>query len=63
LDRFYDSHLGEIRVMTSGKVKNELTGTNWEGQFEALDGSKLREEKFLNVFQQYGVYLFTTASK
>ena len=55
-DRFYGSRPGEIWVMTSGKVKNELTGTGWEGQFQELDSSGLAEGKYLNVFQKHSVY-------
>src|SRR5574341_23067 len=58
LGKLYHPSQDEIRVITSKKVRNELQGTEWEGNFQDLDLSRIVEEVHKMIVREHGAFEF-----
>jgi class 3 adenylate cyclase len=56
LSNLYEPPSSDIWIIGSGRIKEELAGTVWAGQFQELDASKANRDIHKAILDEHGAY-------
>ena len=56
LNEIVRSKKGQISVVTSGVIRNEMQATSWEPRFQELDQSKITNDLHKSVLEEHSAY-------